>query len=165
MEYGAIDLHKKESQVRIMTEGGEVIDRRIPTTRDHLTTLFWGRPHARILIEASTESEWVAQHLETLEHEVVVADPNYGLMYGHRSRRVKTDRRDVTALAEACRHGIYRPAHRRLTSTIFCSDAIMARDRSLRALVRPVESRSRPRSQWRQATPSTPGIEESRKPG
>jgi transposase len=113
MEYGAIDLHKKESQVRIITEGGEVIDRRIPTTRDHLTAVFWGRPHARILIEASTESEWVAQHLETLGHDVVVADPNYALMYGHRSRRVKTDRRDVAALAEACRHGIYRPAHRR----------------------------------------------------
>jgi transposase len=113
MEYGAIDLHKKESQVRIMTEGGEVIDRRITTTRDRFTALFWGRPHARILVEASTESEWVAQHLETLGHEVVVADPNYSLMYGHRSRRVKTDRRDVAALADACRHGIYRPAHRR----------------------------------------------------
>jgi transposase len=113
MEYGAIDLHKKESQVRILTEGGEVIDRRIPTTRDRLTRLFWGRPHARILIEASTESEWVAQHLETLGHEVVVADPNYSLMYGYRSRRVKTDRRDVAALAEACRQGIYRAAHRR----------------------------------------------------
>jgi hypothetical protein len=49
MEYGAIDLHKKESQVRIITEGGEVIDRRVPTTRDRLTTLFWRRPHARIL--------------------------------------------------------------------------------------------------------------------
>jgi transposase len=113
MEYGAIDLHKKESQVRILTESGEVIDQRIRTTRDRLTALFWGRPHARILIEASTESEWVAQHLETLGHEVVVADPNYTLMYGRRNRRVKTDRRDVAALAEACRHGIYRGAHRR----------------------------------------------------
>jgi transposase len=113
MEYGAIDLHKKESQVRILTETGEVIDRRIPTTRERLTALFWGRPRARILIEASTESEWVAQHLETLGHEVVVADPNFGLMYGHRNRRVKTDRRDVAALAEACRHGIYHPTHRR----------------------------------------------------
>jgi len=65
MEHGAIDLHKKESQVRIVTESGEVIDQRIRTTRDRLTALFWGRPHARILIEASTESEWVAQHLET----------------------------------------------------------------------------------------------------
>src|SRR6266849_10119787 len=80
MEYGAIDLHKKESQVRIISEMGEVIDRRIPTTRDRLTALFWGRPHARIVIEASTESEWVAQHLESLGHEVIVADPNFGLM-------------------------------------------------------------------------------------
>ncbi len=113
MEYGAIDLHKKESQVRLLTADGAVIDQRIPTTRDRLTTLFWGRPRMRILLEASTESEWVAQHLEGMGHEVIVADPNFGLMYGHRSRRVKTDRRDVAALAEACRHGTYRPAHRR----------------------------------------------------
>src|SRR5262249_20594629 len=36
-----------------------------------------------------------------------------GLMYGPRSRRVKTDGHDAAALAAACRHGIYRPAHRR----------------------------------------------------
>ena len=45
----------------------------------------------RILIESSTESEWVAQHLEALGHEVIVADPNYAPMYGSRSRKVKTD--------------------------------------------------------------------------
>jgi hypothetical protein len=49
MEYGAIDLHKKESQVRIMTEGGEVIDRRIATTRDRFTALFWGRPRDEVV--------------------------------------------------------------------------------------------------------------------
>ena len=27
MEYGAIDLHKKESQIRILTEGSAIIDR------------------------------------------------------------------------------------------------------------------------------------------
>jgi transposase len=113
MEYGAIDLHKKESQVRIVTEDGEITDRRIATTRDRLTALFWGRPPLRILIEASTESEWVAQHLETLGHAVIVADPNYTAMSGHRSRRVKTDRRDVAALADACQHGVFRAVHRR----------------------------------------------------
>jgi transposase len=113
MDYGAIDLHKKESQVRIVTETGEVLDRRIPTTRDRFTALFWGRSRLRILLEASTESEWVAQHLETLGHEVVVADPNYTPMYGQRSRRVKTDQRDVAALTEACQRGIYRVVHRR----------------------------------------------------
>jgi hypothetical protein len=35
-----------------------------------------GRPRARILLEACTESEWVARHLESLGHEVIVADPN-----------------------------------------------------------------------------------------
>jgi hypothetical protein len=46
----------------------------------------------RLAIEASTESEWATQHLQMLSHEVIVPEPNYGLMYGHRSRRVKTDR-------------------------------------------------------------------------
>jgi transposase len=113
MDYGAIDLHKKESQIRIITETGQVIDQRITTTRDRLTRVFWGRPRMQILVEASTESEWVAQFLEQLGHEVIVADPNYGLMYGHRTRRLKTDQRDVATLAEACKHGTYRLAHRR----------------------------------------------------
>ena len=113
MEYGAIDLHKKESQIRIITTNGQVIDQRIATTRECLTQVFWGRPRLRILLEASTESEWVAQHLEQLGHEAIVADPNYAPMYGHRSRRIKTDRRDVAALSEACQHGTYRVAHRR----------------------------------------------------
>jgi transposase len=113
MEYGAIDLHKKESQIRIVTENGQISDQRIATTRDRLTHVFWGRPRMRILIEASTESEWVAQHLESMGHDVVVADPNYGAMYARRSRRVKTDRRDAAALADACQRGNYRPAHRR----------------------------------------------------
>jgi len=113
MEYGAIDLHKKESQVRIISAEGDVLDRRILTTRDRFTAVFWGRARMRILIEASTESEWVAQHLESLGHDVIVADPNYGAMYARRSRRVKTDRRDAAALADACQHGNYRPAHRR----------------------------------------------------
>jgi transposase len=33
-------------------------------------------------------------------------------MYATRSRKVKTDRRDARALAEACLLGAYRPAHR-----------------------------------------------------
>jgi transposase len=66
----------------------------------------------RILLESSTESEWVAQTLEGVGHEVVVADPNYAAMYGTRNRRIKTDERDVTALGEANRLGVYRRAPR-----------------------------------------------------
>ena len=113
MTYAAIDLHKKESQIQILTEAGEVIETRIATTPAALTRVFGPLAPARVLLEASTESEWVAQHLETCGHEVIVADPNYTLMYGLRDRRIKTDRRDVAALLEACRRGIYRAVHRR----------------------------------------------------
>ncbi len=71
-----------------------------------------GRPPARILREASTESEWVARHLESLGHEVIVADPNYAPMYANRSRRTKTDRRDARTLMDACETGAWRPAYR-----------------------------------------------------
>jgi len=114
MVYGAIDLHTLHSQIRFVDDDGVLVeDMRIPTTRDRLTSVFSGRATMKVLLEASTESEWVAQHLESLGHEVVVADPNYTLMYATRSRRVKTDKRDVAALADACRLGIYRPSHRR----------------------------------------------------
>jgi transposase len=60
-----------------VTSDGEILDRRIATTRRGFDTLFGGRRPMRILVEAATESEWVAQHLEALGHEVIVADPNY----------------------------------------------------------------------------------------
>jgi transposase len=113
MEYGAIDLHLQRSQIRIVAEDGTVsLDRRISTSRTEFVGLFGGRARMRVLLETGTESEWVAQTLEACGHEVVVADPNYTLMYGARARAVKTDKRDVATLAEACRLGIYRPAHR-----------------------------------------------------
>jgi transposase len=113
MEYCAIDLHLRRSQFRIVGEDGSVVrEGKIDTSRADLSRVFAERPRVRILVESSTESEWVAQHLETLGHEVIVADPNYAPMYGSRSRKVKTDGRDTAALTEACRTGIYRRAHR-----------------------------------------------------
>ena len=112
MEYIGIDLHKGTSQVCIVNEHGEVTERRIRTERDRFSELLTGCAPARVLLEASTESEWVAQHLETMGLEVVVADPNYAPMYGTLGRRVKTDRRDAAALCEAARTGVYRAAHR-----------------------------------------------------
>src|SRR5437762_8931675 len=112
VEHIGIDVHKKESQLCILTDACDVIERRIRTERARFAAVLDDRPPARVLLEASTESEWVAGCLEQLGHTVVVADPNYAPMYGPRSRRVKTDRRDARALAEACRLGAYRPAHR-----------------------------------------------------
>jgi transposase len=113
MEYGAVDLHLRRSQVRIIDEQEQVVlDRRVDTTPADFERIFAGRARMRIPIESSTESEWVAQRLEGLGHEAVVVDPTYAAMYGSRSRKVKTDKRDVAALALANRRGVYRRAHR-----------------------------------------------------
>jgi transposase len=56
---------------------------------------------------------------------VVVVDPNYAPMYGEWHRKVKTDRRDVMALAEANRRGWYRAVHR-----------VSAEQRALRQVLR-----------------------------
>jgi transposase len=112
MDHVGIDVHKRSSQICTLTHDGELIESRISTDRGRFADIFGKKPRARILIEASTESEWVARCLEQLGHEVIVADPNYAPMYAHRVRRVKTDRRDARALAEACSLGAYRPAHR-----------------------------------------------------
>jgi transposase len=86
-----IDLGKKESQITILTEAGELVEKRMRTERERLRQFFAERPKAKVLMEASTISEWVARVLEEVGHEVIVADPNYAPMYAQRSRRVKTD--------------------------------------------------------------------------
>jgi transposase len=112
MDHIGIDVHKRDSQIYILAESGEVIERRIRTEPERFAAVLGTRPRARIVIEASTDSEWVARCLEALGHEVIVADPNFAPMYATRTRKVKTDRRDARALAEACLLGAYRPAHR-----------------------------------------------------
>jgi transposase len=65
-------------------------ERRIKTTRASFDEVFAGRPPPRILVETSTESEWVACHLEALGHEVIVADPNFAPMYATRDKKIGT---------------------------------------------------------------------------
>ena len=113
MNYGAIDLHTRYSQIRILDAAGRVVvERKVRATGEQLVAAFAGHGPLRILVEASTESEWVAQALEAAGQTVIVADPNYAPMYGEVRRKVKTDRRDAAALAEANRRGWYRAVHR-----------------------------------------------------
>ena len=113
MDHIGIDVHRRESQICIITEDGEVIEQRIRTTRDRYQATLGERSAARILIEASTESEWVARLLEQQGHQVIVGDPNFAAMYATRGRRMKSDLRDARALADACQTGLYRRTHRR----------------------------------------------------
>lgn len=112
MQYGAIDLHRRSSVICLAKPDGSYEEQSVATTRAGLSAFFQGREPCRLVIESSTESEWVARLLEELGHEPVVADPTYESMYATRSRRIKTDKRDGRALCDACRLGQYRKAHR-----------------------------------------------------
>ena len=136
MDTIGLDLHKRETQLCVLTEEGEVVERRIVTSRERFTAVLGGRAPARILLEASTESEWVAQHLESLGHEVIVADPNFAPMYATRRRGVKTDRRDARTLAEACRLGAYRAIHRASAAQRHVRAQLTVRDALIRTRTR-----------------------------
>jgi len=112
MEIMGLDLRKRERQRSITADDGSITDRRIATSRGRCTAVFGERPRARILLEASTESEWVARHLESLGHAVIVADPNDAPMSANRSRRTKTDQRDARTLMDACETGARGLAYR-----------------------------------------------------
>jgi transposase len=112
MDTIGLDLHKRESQLCMISAEGEITEKRIVTSRERFTALLGLRAPCRILLEASTESEWVATHLESLGHQVIVADPGFAPMYATRSKKVKTDKRDARTLAEACLLGAYRATHR-----------------------------------------------------
>ncbi len=96
-----LDLHERETQLRIPAADGAVADRRIATTRAALAAALGSRPPARVLLEASPECEGVARHLEALGRAVVVADPGYAPMCA----RSTTGSRPATA-------GSRRPAPR-----------------------------------------------------
>jgi len=136
MDTIGLDLHKRESQLCVLTDAGEIVERRIVTSRERFTAVLGGRPPARLLVEASTESEWVARHLESLGHEVIVADPNFAPMYATRRRGVKTDRRDARTLAEACRLGAYRPIHRASVTQRHVRAQLAVRDALIRTRTR-----------------------------
>lgn len=50
MDTIGIDLHKRESQVCMLTDDGELFERRIATTRERLTSVVGGRPRSRVLL-------------------------------------------------------------------------------------------------------------------
>jgi transposase len=53
-------------------------------------------------------------------------------MYGTRTRRIKTDRRDVAALADANRTGVYRLAHRVSSAARAIRQRLLVRDHLVR---------------------------------
>lgn len=105
-----IDVHKNTSQICILGDASDDIVREFSIrswARRFEEALAPYKP-ARILLEASTVSRWVAPYLRSLGHEVIVADPNYAVMYASRQANCKNDRTDARAQSFACKYGHFR---------------------------------------------------------
>jgi transposase len=110
------DIGKRKSAVCVCNEQGEVVEEfKVETKTVAIQNAFAKyKGRARVLVEASTSSEWVARLLEKeLDLEVIIANPRFDLMYAQRDKKVKNDRRDARALAQALRLNAYEPIHRR----------------------------------------------------
>jgi transposase len=109
-----LDLGKRKSQLCIQEGTGKVLaETRCHTTRGDLTVALSKFAGARVLLEASTSSQWVARHLRSLGFDVVIGDPRFGPMYAHANKKIKTDKRDARALADALRMGALKPVHQK----------------------------------------------------
>src|SRR5260370_5003845 len=69
MDSIGLDLHKRESQLCILTAAGEVLEQRIVTSRERFAAVLGERPPARVLLAAATESGWVGRHPQGLRDE------------------------------------------------------------------------------------------------
>lgn len=70
-----IDLGDRQSHICVLDADGEVLETgTVPTTQAGMRRRFERCDHARIAIEAGGQSAWVAELLEGLGHDVIVAN-------------------------------------------------------------------------------------------
>jgi transposase len=97
-----IDLGDQTSCYCILDEAGEIVsEERVATTKEGLDSIFAKMPGSRIAIEVGTHSPWVSRHLQSMGHEVIVAN-------AHKVRLItqsvhKNDRIDARQLARLAR--------------------------------------------------------------
>ncbi len=70
-----IDLGDRWSRFCVLDQAGDAIDEdRIRTTPEAFTSKFGVLPPTRVVIEAGAHSPWVSRLLESLGHQVIVAN-------------------------------------------------------------------------------------------
>jgi hypothetical protein len=97
-----------------LNQDGEVVDRgRFRTTPKKTEKWFTDVPHARVAMEAGTNSIWISEQLQDVGHDVIVANVRELRAISHSDR--KSDQIDAEKLARYARLDpeILRPiAHR-----------------------------------------------------
>lgn len=96
-----VDLHKKNLQVAVLNNGGELLDMRKLGNNDKedLKRYFGSFPEETpVAVEATTGWEWLSDLLEEEELEVKLANPHKVKLIAEAT--IKTDKIDATTLAQ-----------------------------------------------------------------
>jgi transposase len=109
-----IDLGDKKSNYCFMDRGEEFLaEDQLPTTLEAFAAYFSAIPKSRIALEVGTHSPWVSNLLESLGHEVYVANPRkMESIQKSKRKNDKKDARTLTRLVRADPELLYPIRHR-----------------------------------------------------
>ena len=98
MVHVGVDLHKRMSQIAVLTADGELTQHRLPNDLAHLEPFFAQLPTpSPIAIEASGTWWWLVDLFERLGHQPVLSHPKETKAIA--SARLKNDKVDAQRLA------------------------------------------------------------------
>lgn len=92
-----VDLHKRVSQIAVLSDQGSVTQRRLANDATRVGRFFHELPPARVAIEASGTWWWLVDLLEGLGHQPVLSHPKQTKAIA--AARLKNDRVDAERLA------------------------------------------------------------------
>lgn len=127
-------LCRVDQQGKIVEEGS------VSTERDTLRQRFGLYSRSRVVLEASTQSNWIARLIEELGHEVFVINPRQLQLISQSMK--KTDRNDARILARIGRVdlGLLRPTYRHGLASLKAKALINARRNLVQVRTRLVNS-------------------------
>jgi len=97
-----MDLGDESSRYCVLDDQGEIVrEASVATTKKAMLQTFGGMKRCRIAIEVGTHSAWVSRRLNSLGHEVIVANARQVKLISASSR--KDDRLDARTLARLAR--------------------------------------------------------------
>ena len=93
MDYVGMELHQKFSELCVVDDAGEVVERATIATTEAALRRWFKRDRMRIAVEASSVSPWVDLLLRELGHEVFVVNPRRVRLIAEAT--LKTDKVDA----------------------------------------------------------------------
>jgi transposase len=94
-----LDLGNRKCTFVVLSDKGTRLDQgEVLTRRDTVHSFFSQYKHARVVLEAGTDSGWISRIVESLGHEAIVAHPRSLQLISKSSK--KSDKNDAQILAE-----------------------------------------------------------------